>query len=37
MEKADILEMTVRHLRQLQRQQFSGKFRVTIINNDSII
>lgn len=36
MEKADILEMTVRHLRQLQRQQFSGKFRVTI-NNDSII
>ena len=24
MEKADILEMTVRHLRQLQHQQFSG-------------
>ncbi|CAH1775309.1 unnamed protein product [Owenia fusiformis] len=24
MEKADILEMTVRHLRQLQRQQYSG-------------
>ena len=24
MEKADILEMTVRHLRQIQRNQFTG-------------
>lgn len=30
MEKADILEMTVRHLRQLQRQQFSGRFHLCI-------
>jgi hypothetical protein len=31
MEKADILEMTVRHLRQLQRQQFSGKYSLHIV------
>ena len=34
MEKADILEMTVKHLRQIQRQQFAGKFIIIFILHD---
>ncbi|ESO95770.1 hypothetical protein LOTGIDRAFT_116653, partial [Lottia gigantea] len=35
MEKADILEMTVKHLRQLQRQKFTGspKTDTNVLNN----
>jgi hypothetical protein len=31
MEKADILELTVKHLRQLQREQFTGMYLLVVI------
>lgn len=36
LEKADILEMTVKHLRNLQRVQMTGKFNVHALNDASL-